>query len=588
MGSLKQYSSRGGQAALLLSAVVLLVLSACGKKDTSKLPLAKIGDEVITLGQFEDKANSMDPSKLPRDIDAQSGKLDLLNAMINKKVMLAKGKQLGYGQDEQTKESLKSLEDYAAVSLMKSDLVKELGEITEDQIQAYYNNLQRVLEISYMLFDHEEEALKARKLVLGQEKWATVAARMKAGDPGPSGNWTASLRYGTVPDDVEKAAFSLSVGQVSEPIENVSGYFLIRLEGERKDTAVPPLEKMRNKVKKSIRDQQITLKTADFVLQVLAKHHFKLNEESLQIVYDALPKDKELVPVPPKAEWPSLEIAPTDMDRVLMSWDEDSWDLRRFYDYYDATSWLGRPRRERRLGGLRRFIKQIAIDRLMPVEARARGYYDRPEVKDQMKERMEEVIVYKIHSDLIVPDVKVTNDDLNQYWEKHKAEYQKPEMHEGSVIVNHDEAAIQAAYKEAMAHGDWEKLVKRHGEPKLMPQGGNTHYGPAGKESTDVLSPLVWQQKNVGEICKPMQLKGGIWGIGRLDAVHPPQEVKLADVTAAVRKKAEDEQAEKIFQQKVGAWRDEMKVQTFPENLAKAHLDVSPATKTEAPATATS
>ncbi|HKI83343.1 MAG TPA: peptidyl-prolyl cis-trans isomerase [Candidatus Krumholzibacteria bacterium] len=572
MVSLVSHTSRRGRLALFLPIFLALFLAACGSTDHEKIPLAKIGDDTITLAQFERKVDSMNPKYLPDDIMTKQGKLDYLDAMINKRVMERKGDELGYAEDPSMKQTLELIRQNAAMRLMKSELVKDTSEVTPEEMQAYYKNFCRVLLISYMVFDTEEEAEKARNLVLGGERWADVAGRMDSGDPGPSGDWTASLRYGTVPDDVEQAAFELKPHELSQPIHNAAGYFLIRLEGETKDQKVLPFDQMKDKIRQSVHDQAMNLATIKFNEEVLSKHNFKLNEDVLTILYHALPKDKPVLPVPPKEEWPDLNIQPGDMNKVLMSWDGDSWDLRRFYDYYKATAWLGRPRRDKRLGGLRSFVTQIASKAIMPIEAKERGFYDRPEINDLVRSRKQQMIVTKLHHDLISPDVKPTDEQYQKYWDEHKEEYQKPPFHEGVVLVNHDEAKIRSARKEATKQGDWSDLVEKYGEESLMPKDKGAHFGPVAQVNINPRTPLLWQQKEIGEICDPMQLSDGTWGIGRLDKIQPAQEVALKDVFANVRQKVEAEVSEQIFQEKVGAWRKEYGVKTFPENLKQAVL----------------
>jgi len=502
----------------------------------------------------------------------KQGKLDFLDAMINRRVMERKGEELGYAENPGMKQTLELIRANAAMRLMRLELVKGKSEITPEEMRAYYKNFCRILRISYMVFDTKEEAEKARNLVLGGEMWENVAAGMESGDPGPGGNWTASLRYGTVPDDVEQAAFALKPHELSQPIRNAAGYFLIRLDGEEKDDKVLPFDQMKDKIRQSVHDQALNLASMKFNDEVLDKHKFKLNEDVLKILFDALPMDKPLLPVPPKEEWPDLKIKPGDMNKVLMSWDTDSWDLRRYYDYYKATAWLGRPRRDKRLGGLRSSLIDIASKAIMPIEAKERGYYDRPKVNDLVRVRKQQMIVNKLHEDLISPDVKPTDEQYQNYWEEHKKEFQKPPSHEGVVIVNHDEAKIRAARKEATKTGDWSDLVEKYGEASLMPKDQGAHCGPFTEANSDPRTPLLWQQKEVGEICDPMQLSDGTWGIGRLDKIRPAEDVSFKDAFAQVRAKVESQVSEKIFQEKVGAWRKEYGVETFPENLKKAVL----------------
>ncbi len=559
--------------------VILLVLLAagCGQKDKSRIPVAKVGDHTITLDYFERKMNSMKPEDLPPDIATFEGKQKLLETMIDKEVMAIKAEQLGYGSDKAIEDAAQQLAQFKAVKLMKDDMVKDLSFIPTEEAQEYYQNLKRVLQISYMLFDHREEAEEARKLVEGGEKWTDVAARMNAGDPGPTNNWTMQLHYGTIVDDVEKPIFELQVGEISQPIESVYGYFLIRLDGESVDRKVPPFEELEDKIVQSIHERDVALKTVEKINEVLDKYHFHMDEDVLQIAYDALPEDRELVPVPPKEEWGHLDIKPADMDKVLMSWDGaegeegEVWDLRRFYDYYEATPWLGRPRRENRLGGLRRHLKEIAVRQLMPIEARARGYFDRPEVLDEVRERKQQAMITTLHKQLISADVNPTEEDIEAYWEQNKEKYWEPETREGMILVSRDSAAVAQAYERARSgKHSWDKLVKDFADAELMPKGGDAHFGPVGEKNEQLFTPLLWAQEKEGEVCEPQRLENGAWGIGRLETIHPSVQPDLPEVSVKVKTAVEKQISEKLFQEKMKEWRNEIEIKTYPKNLRLA------------------
>ncbi len=564
------------QTRRILLVSLLVLLAACGGKDKSKIPVAKVGDHTITLDYFERKMNSMKPETLPPDIATLEGKKKLLETMIDKEVMAIKAEQLGYGEDQAIGDAMQKIAEFQAVKLMKDDAIKDLTFVSNEEAQEYYQNLKRVLQISFMLFDHREEAEEARKLVMGGEKWTDVATRFNAGDPGPTGNWTMQLHYGTIVDDVEKPIFALQVGEVSQPIESVYGYFLIRLDGETVDRRVPAFEDLQDKIVKSIFDRNVALKQVELINEVLDKYHFQLDEDALQIAYDGLPPDKDLVPVPPKEEWGHLDIKPADMDKLLMSWDgangeeDEVWTLKRFYDYYDATPWLGRPRRESRLGGLRRHLKEIAIRQLMPIEARARGYFDRPEVLDEVRERRQQAMVSQLHKELISDNVKPTEQDIDEYWAQNKEEYKEPVTHEGVVLVSADSAAVAKAYRLAKQGKAWADLVKRFADAKAMPKGDDGHFGPVGEKNTAIYTRLLWAQQNEGEICEPMHLSNGLWGFGRLDVIHPERQPELSEVALRVKKAVEAELSERLFQQKMKEWRSEIPVETFPKNLEKA------------------
>jgi hypothetical protein len=380
------------------------------------------------------------------------------------------------------------------------------------------------------------------------------------------------MRYGTIADPIEEPVFALQTGEVTQPLDSVYGYFLIRLEGERIDKSLPPLEEMRDEIRRSVQEQKMNLMTAEALDRIFEEYGYRLNEEAVRTLFKALPEDQELMPLPPKEEWRSLNLKPTDLDMELMRYGDEVWTLRRYYDYYEATPILGRPRQDRRVAGLRRDLRRMVVRDLMPVAAEDRGYMDRPEIVQDLKEKREQVMVSTLHSRLIAADVEVTNEMIADYWEENKHLYDKPEVRTGRVLISSDEAAVRAAYDEARSGADWTALVKKYGDLAVMPLGDEQgRFGPAREDRSDhVATALLWAQEGEGEICAPMELPGGLWGIGRVDELTPTQESTLVEVGEQVKRNLESQESERLFQERVGQWRSQMEIKVYPERLDDA------------------
>jgi hypothetical protein len=379
-----------------------------------------------------------------------------------------------------------------------------------------------------------------------------------------------SLKYGTIADDIETAVFALNVGEVTPPLESTYGYFVIRLDGERSDPSLPPFEEIEQNVARSVHDRKVTLATVAFVDEVFEDYNYQLNEDAVRILYDALPPDQELMPIPPQEEWGSLDLKPADMDLELMSYADEVWTLRRFYDYYEATPWLGRPRRDGTLGGLRRFLRKMVVRDLMPLAARDRGFMDRPEIVDVFKERREEAMVTQLYKELISADVEVTDEMVAEYWAENSHLYDKPIRHKGLVLISSNEEAVRTAYEEARAGADWDGLVMSYSESRYMPQTEGGTFGPVGQDREALATPLLWAGQAEGEVCQPIELQDGVWGIGRLEEIWPAESANLVDAGMQVKRVLESRESERLFQERVGAWRAEMPIKIYPERLDKA------------------
>ena len=568
---------RGGLLCAAAGALALPLLSTVGCSDPEKsdIVVAEVGDRTITLDYFERKMNTMDPEYIPPDIQSRSGREQLLDVMINKEVMALKAEELGMAADGGADEQAEQVATLKAVTRMREEILAPHQEPTEEQILDYYEKLPRKLTVSYMLFDHYDDAMEAKGLVEGGELWRDVAERFDAGDPGPNGNYTLAMQYGTVADDLEEKVFDLPLGGVSEPIDSIYGWFVIRVDDVTLER-VQPLETIRDRVVASVVKQESALAIKRFIEEeVFPAYQFMIDEEVLELVFDALPEDPPLQPAPDPEDLESLDVAPADLDRVLMKYADEVWTVRRFSDFYDGTSVYGRPRREQRLGNLRRYLKEQAIRDLMPMAARDRGYMDDPLVQDEFKMRREQAMVTKLHSELIAGEVEVTPAEVEAYWEENKEEYYKPERREVLAVVTETEADAISAQLEAQSGTDWDEIVEQYCIESDVKQRGGA-MPPMPLDPNNALSRQAFDLAAEGDISMPVEIGEDQWLVVKLVRVFPEERPTLADVRPQVGRRVQGLKEEELFQQKVQQWREEYEIETHPEHLMKAVYDPAP------------
>lgn len=553
-------------------ALGILLLAACGESDKTQITVAEVEDRVITLDYFERKMNSMNPEYLPEDVMSREGRLELLDVMINKEVMAIKAEELGFAQDGVPDEQGRVVSEYKAAERMREDVVKDANNVSEDEIFEYYENLARSLKISYMVFDFREDAVNGKRLVEGGEDWASTARRLGAGDPGTYGDYTMKVKYGTVSDDMERAVFSLPVGTVSDPIESVYGFFVIRVEGQEMER-VQPLDHMRAGIIASIQKQKSQLSISDFIDEVFEEYGFQINDEALKIAWDAVPEDVSLTPPPPMEELEKMNIDPVHFPLELMSWQGESWDLQRYQEFFNNSSVFGRPRREKLVGGMRRKLKEIAVREIMTLAARDKGYTQLPEIRDEFKLRREESMVTRLHEELVSGNVRVEPEEVNRWWADNPGFFDRPEQRVVRMIVTEGEQvalSVMVAAKEPAA--DFEALVEEHcTDPRLRHRRGLLDPFPAGNET--VVGRLAFEMQEVGEVSYPREIEGGVWAVVRLEEIKPAQNPELEQMRLEIGDMLRREKEEALFQSRVEEWKSKLFIRIYEKNLDKAVYD---------------
>jgi peptidyl-prolyl cis-trans isomerase C len=554
---------------LALVALVLATVSAgCGKREKSEIVVAEVGPRKIMLDYFERKMNTMDPQFVPSDIDTQEGREKLLEVMINKEIMALKAEELGLAADGVADQQAEQVALFAAVGRMRDDVTAPAQNPTEEDLLDYYEKLPRRITVSYMLFDHQEQAIAARKLVEGGELWRNVAERLQAGDPGPSKDYTLFMRYGTVADDLEQVVFDLPIGAISQPLDTVYGWFLIRVDDVTMEK-VEPMEALRERIRESVIKQNSTLLVARFVAEILEEYDFEVDEDVLQLVFDALPEDVPLSPPPNQADLEPLRVEPIDLDRVLMRYHDQVWTVRRFSDFYDQSSAFGRPRRQQRLGNLRRLLKEQAVRDLMPVAARARGYMQNPEVQDELKMRREQAMVTRLHAELISGEVKVEPADVERFWAEHAQEYFRPETRDVMAVIAPSENDALSAVVDSRAGVEWKEIVEKYCIPSDVKSQGGAVLGL----TADAGSPLAehaFRLESEGELCMPVEIGPDQWLVMQLVRINPEQEPRLEEMRVPVGRRVQAIKEEELFQRKVAEWRAGYPVTIYGNRLMKA------------------
>ena len=553
----------------LLVALVLVTVAGCSSPEKSEIPVARVGDREITLDYFERQMNRMDPQFLPPDINTQSGREELLDVMINKEVMALKADELGMDADGSADEQATMVSKLKAVTRMREDVVAPAQNPTEDQLFDYYEKFPRKLTVSYMLFDWEEEAWEAKRLVEGGENWNEVAERLEAGAPNVETNdYTLTMTYGTIADDLEYQVFQLPSGKVSDPIDSIYGWFLIRVDDVTMER-VQPFEEIRDKVRESVIRQDSALLTVDFIEQVFEKYDFEIDKEALRLVWENLPEDAPLSPPTPKENLEPLVIDPVHYDKVLVRYADTEIDLRTYVDVYNQSTVFARPRHERGLGHFRRMLKEEAIRELMPLEAEARGYLEMPEIQDEYKQRREQAMVTKLHEELVKDEVYVSPEELQAFWEENREQWVRPERRRIKALVAETETDALSARIELQGGTPFAEVVQKYCiESDLKQNAGE--FGTIVTGSTSPFRDIAWSLSEAGDVSDPVRIDDGQWAVVRLEEAMERVEPELADVRPDVGRRVQAMREEELFLEKVAEWREDYAIETWPEHLMKA------------------
>ena len=121
----------------------------------------------------------------------------------------------------------------------------------------------------------KNEALQLHKRVMGGESFDLLVVKYSQGPAAAQGGDLGFIGRGTIIPEVDAAAFSLPVGQVSEVIESSVGFHIIQVV-DKKGAGLKPIAAVREEIKTKIEDEKLDKKFDEWIASVRAKSHIEV------------------------------------------------------------------------------------------------------------------------------------------------------------------------------------------------------------------------------------------------------------------------------------------------------------------------
>lgn len=121
----------------------------------------------------------------------------------------------------------------------------------------------------------KNEAMQLHKRVMNGESFDLLALNYSQGPAAAQGGDVGFIGRGTIIPEVETAAFSLPVGQVSEVIESSVGFHIIQVV-DKKGAGLKPIAAVREEIKTKIEDEKLDKKFDEWIASVRAKSHIEV------------------------------------------------------------------------------------------------------------------------------------------------------------------------------------------------------------------------------------------------------------------------------------------------------------------------
>src|SRR5690625_37712 len=267
--------------------VAILGLVACSSGDSEVVVKTNVGDiskeefydalkdrvgeqvlqEIVTIKVLEDKY-TVDDKDVDEEVDTAKEQL---------------GEQFDMWLTSQGYQDEDAFRELVRVNLLFDEAVYGEVEVSEEEIQEYYDRLSEEVEAEHILVEDEELANEIKDKLDDGEDFAELAKEYST-DPGSAeeGGKLGVVPIGEFVPEFEDAVYTLDVDAISDPVQSDHGYHIIKVTDKRDvSEEVGSLEDNETTIISTLRQQKVDPTEAQAKIQELiedAKVDIKISE----------------------------------------------------------------------------------------------------------------------------------------------------------------------------------------------------------------------------------------------------------------------------------------------------------------------
>jgi len=477
-----------------VGALSLVLLPSCGQKKDDVV--ARVGEKEITLGDFNIAHKAITVFNRPPLVTVDDCEA-FLRTLINKELLVAEALSRGLDKNEKLLEESGRWETEMVIGALYKEVSESNVEVTVEELQDYYRLSRTTVNARHIQTGTAEKAEEiARKVAAGEDFAKLAAEHSLDARTASAGGDLGTLRHGQIDPLIERVVFSLSPGQVSEPVKSMQGYHIIQLL-DRAEPDMAEFENQKAVCATELRSRKRSEAWNNYLLNVRESLGFEYNEENVLWLDRLLPERGST-----DASWAEA-MTEADRARPLVKSLEGSWTVGDFVDYVRAVSGGPQPFHSENGGLIRSVAEASFVNKKNLAEGTKRGLDKSDSVVRGIERKMEERLIDLVYAEL-THDAVVPEEKLLEEYENQKDKLVMPTRVRLQIVNLKDEETAKDVRRRVSAGESFDDLARQYNRGRMKEKAGVTEL--MAKESIPgELQKYAFEVLKVGEIAPVVQ-----------------------------------------------------------------------------------
>lgn len=460
----------------LTIAIAMLFLMSCGLSDDT---VAKVGSYEIKLAEYQKMLKQRFPNRELAQLDS-AARMQVLNQLIEYHQKLQAARALKLDRDPEVVDEVENQKKRILYSNYYERVIVD-SIIDLSKVNEFLEKIKEEVKASHVLIAFKgvrgsqnnrskEEAEQLAREISAQARSGvplTELAQKYSDDPSVKNN-NGDLGYftwGRMTDSFQRAAFAMNIGEISDPVLSEFGYHVIQLEDRRPNPFYDPenLQEPTLQIKR-----QLYSAKSDEGMQRWNKHIEKIKKQlNFKIETDGI--DEVIIITGQKRDAGQSKMEDyTDKEKqiVLASWKGGKLLLADLFKFYEQNF----NRLHSKLinqSALEQEVENFANMELAVFMARKMGLDKEKEFVRSIRQLTEQRMLSLVEKRAINDQIKVTDDEMMQYYAENKQEYINPPEIEIWEIYVTDEKLANRLFQRLQKGEDFGTLAEKYSEDKV-------------------------------------------------------------------------------------------------------------------------
>ena len=434
----------------------------------AETPVAVVDEEPITVRDLTRRIFASHTGMTEEPTAAHKDYAELLKRVITAELIVQEARNIGLDELPEVADQIES----KSTDLLIGELMsRHLATVTADpkQVETLYRKLAREFLMTTVTFAVEDDATAFKEQCESGGDFGTVLESFI--EERRAERKSSEQQYVKLKDllpRVAQAAYEMEPGATSDIFSSPEGFIIFRIDDVRfyEDPEVEAearrrvLEPMQRKAaveyaesleKKYATIDERLLRSVDFGAKKTGFLFFRKEEP---VDFEELMQDERVVATVHSE--PPFTITIGDLAAAVSK--------AYFHGIETAIERKKKLNEEKRT-----VLKNILFRRTLPIEARAQGLDQTKEYRDALKDFSNSLLFNTFVAKAIAPDVKISEEEVRQYYEEHKEDYSSPRMMRMNGLVFGDRSDAEAALRKIRKGADF-KWVSAN-SPGQVPTG---------------------------------------------------------------------------------------------------------------------